>query len=179
MNKPHLMSQEKMPMDEYISIAEFAQYAHKSPQAIYKQLNNRLNPYIKLVDNHKMLNIRALSDIYGIEVEQPKQPRLTTDSTSINDSVITLLQENQQILKQQLEEKDKTIADLLHKLDQKDLLLSEKERKIDALTGVQAQTLLQLSSDQVEVDQPSEEPPITTDVPDRPSFFDRLKRLFQ
>lgn len=95
-------------MNEYISIPEFARLAHKSPQAIYKQLNNRLNPYVKLVDNQKMLNIKALSDIFGIEVEQPNQPELSTQ----DNQLIKILQENQDLLRQQLKEKDKQIDEL-------------------------------------------------------------------
>lgn len=136
-------------MNEYISVSEFAKLVQKSPQSIYKQLNNRLNPYVKLVDNQKMLNTRALTEIYGIEVEQPIQPELTTYSTTDStqdNQLIALLQQTQSILKKQLEEKDKLLAqqgqqitDLLRKLD-------DKEEKINVLTGVNAQALLQATS---------------------------------
>ena len=74
-----------MKKEEYISIKEFSERANVSVQSIYKRLNglnNPLNQYIKLVDNQKMLNIRALQEVYGIEVEQPIQPNYSTYSTS-------------------------------------------------------------------------------------------------
>ena len=61
---------------EYISIKEFAVRAGVSPQAIYKRLNqvdNQLNNYIKPVGNQRMLNIKALQDIDGIEVVNQNQ----------------------------------------------------------------------------------------------------------
>lgn len=67
--------------NEYISVKEFAEKAGISVQAVYKRLNNRLKQYVKVVDNQKMLDIRALQDIYGIKVKQPIQPKLTTSST--------------------------------------------------------------------------------------------------
>ena len=66
-----------MEKKELVTVKEFAKMADKSQQAIYKQLNNRLNPYIQLIDNQKMLETRALSEVFGIEVEQPIQLRNT------------------------------------------------------------------------------------------------------
>lgn len=93
--------------DEYISIKEFSERANVSVQAIYKRLNglnNPLNQYIKLVENQKMLNIQALQDIYGVEVEQPIQPNHSTDSTS---DPIKLLEKTIDILENELKEKKK------------------------------------------------------------------------
>ena len=73
-----------MKKEEYISIKEFSERANVSVQSIYKRLNglnNPLNQFVKLVDNQKMLNIRALQEVYGIEVEQPIQPNHSTYST--------------------------------------------------------------------------------------------------
>lgn len=61
---------------EYLSIKDFAKRAGKSQQAIYKQVERKLNKYIKLVDNQKMIDIRALQEVYGVEVEQPIQPKV-------------------------------------------------------------------------------------------------------
>ena len=45
---------------EYLSIKDFAQAVGISQQAVYKQLNNKLQPYLKVVDNKKMLEKSAL-----------------------------------------------------------------------------------------------------------------------
>lgn len=64
----------KMEQDELLTIQEFAKKAGVSVQAVYKRLNNSLNPYIQLVEGRKMLKSSALFEIYGIEVVQPIQP---------------------------------------------------------------------------------------------------------
>lgn len=118
-----------MVENEYISVKEFAEKAGISVQAVYKGLNNRLNRYVKLVDNQKMLDIRALQDIYGIEVEQSIQPELTTNSTeelTNNDVMIDTLLEQIEILRNELEVKNEQIRE-------KDKQLKEKDNQIAAL----------------------------------------------
>lgn len=110
--------------NQYISVKEFAERAGKSVQAIYKGLNNRFNQYVKLIDNQKMLDIRALQEVYGIEVEQPIQPELTTDST--NDTVIDTLLEEIEILRNELDVKNEQIRE-------KDKQLNEKDNQMAAL----------------------------------------------
>ena len=128
--------------NQYISVKEFAQRAGKSVQAIYKGLNNRLNQYVKLVDNQKMLDIRALQEVYGIDVEQPIQPELTTNSTedSTKDIVIDTLLEQIEILKneldvknEQIREKDKQLSDTLKALNQAQHLQAVAESKVKLL----------------------------------------------
>lgn len=77
---------------ELLTVKEFAKLCNKSQQAIYKQLNNRLNPFIQLVDNQKMLERRALKEVFGIEVEQPIQPKLNNQFNlkMCNKSIDTL-----------------------------------------------------------------------------------------
>lgn len=131
-----------MVENQYISVKEFAKRAGKSVQAIYKGLNNRLNQYVKLVDNQKMLDIRALQEVYGIEVEQPIQPELTTNLTqnSTNETVIDTLLEQIEILRneldvknEQIREKDKQLSDTLKALNQAQHLQAMAESKVKLL----------------------------------------------
>lgn len=64
----------KMEQDELLTVQEFAEKAGVSVQAVYKRLNNSLNHYIQLVEGRKMIKLSALSDVYGVEVEQPIKP---------------------------------------------------------------------------------------------------------
>ena len=114
--------------DEYISVKEFAKRAGVSVQSLYKRLNglnNPLNQYIKLVDNQKMLNISALEEVYGIEVEQPIQPNHSTYSTFYstsaqeNETVIDILLKQSEMLKKELEMKNEQI-----------IFLQEENRKL-------------------------------------------------
>lgn len=61
---------------ELLTVQEFAEKAGVSVQAVYKRLNNSLNPYIQLVDGRKMLKSSALYEVYGVEIEQPIQPSI-------------------------------------------------------------------------------------------------------
>ena len=51
------------PDKEYISIAEFAEQAGVSKQAVYQRLNKSLKAYVKVVDGKKSIDIRALEDL--------------------------------------------------------------------------------------------------------------------
>jgi Rad3-related DNA helicase len=93
---------------EFLSIKEFAELAGKKQQTIYKQLNNRLNPYVQLVENQKMLKYEALEEIYGITVEQPIQPKLNNSFNSLEQT----LQSTVELLKELLAVKDNQIEEL-------------------------------------------------------------------
>lgn len=87
-----------MNKNELLTVQQFADAAGISKQAVYKSINNQLKPFVQLVDGKKMLERRALSVVYGIEVDQPLTNR-------VNPLNLTL-----QMLQQQLEEKDRQLA---------------------------------------------------------------------
>lgn len=127
---------------EYITIKEFAKRAGVSVQSVYKRLNglnNPLNQFIQLVDNQKMLDIRALQEIYGIEVEQPIQPNHSTYSTldstpgEVQDEEKKVLVEQIETLKKELDAKNEQIEKLLCLVDQAQRLQGIAEQKILAL----------------------------------------------
>lgn len=105
---------------EYLSIKDFAQRAGVSQQSLYKRLNklnNQLNNYIKLVENQKMIDIRALQEIYGIEVEQPIQPVIQPVEQPIQPSLQVEIEEKNDLiefLKDQLRAKDEQIERMQH-----------------------------------------------------------------
>lgn len=109
--------------EEYISIREFSDRANVSVQSIYKRLNgvdNPLNRYVKLIDNQKMLNIQALQEIYGIEVEQPIQPKYSTYST-------------EKVSKEVENFGGKEFVEIQHELELKELENKHLKEKIDFL----------------------------------------------
>lgn len=133
---------------QYITIKEFARRANKSPQAIYKRLNNQLSTYVKLVDNQKMLNIQALQDIYDIKVDnqiQPKVERVDNQIQPESQPIIGLLKDELKTLREQLTIKDRQISELnerlaeAHKaLDQAQHLQAMAEQKINLLEKYQS-----------------------------------------
>ena len=73
-------------MSDYLTIKEFAEKVGVSQQAIYKQVERKLKNYVKLIDNQKRIDIRALQEVYGIEIEQPIQPNVEPVEQSIIES---------------------------------------------------------------------------------------------
>lgn len=107
-------------VDQYISIKEFAERAGVSPQAIYKRLNqvgNQLINYIKPVGNQRMLNIQALHDIYGIEVDNQNQP---VEQPVVNFSQPDQMQDQIRLLQDQLNSKDQQLREQAERDQKKD-----------------------------------------------------------
>lgn len=125
---------------QYISIKEFAEKAGVSQQAIYKQLNNKLKKYVKVVENKKFLHISALD-------EYIKPQENSTDKQQL----LNLLQDNLKVLQEELSEKNKQIENLTKLLDQEQQLNAMNQQKILAL-----ETKLEEPTEPVE---PDEEPP--------------------
>lgn len=106
---------------DYITIKEFAAAAGISQQAVYKQLKNKLKPYLKTVEGKKMLEKSALS------LFEKK-----SDSTDVQQQLLNLLQTELHEKNKQLEEKDRQIAELQRLLDQQQKLnLMEKQRVLE------------------------------------------------
>lgn len=107
---------------ELLTIKEFAELSGRTPQAIYKQLNNKLSPFVKMVDNKKMLEKRALKEVFDIDIEQQKQQQLN-EKTNFESPLYRILKEeldakNEQILNLQVE----LISERQHSREQADKL---------------------------------------------------------
>ena len=95
-----------------ISIGDYAALKGISKQAVYKQLNNRLKPFLIEVDNRKFISFAALSQEEQLklnEVEQPSQP--------IPPQVEQPSQPSFAFFEQQIAEKDKQIDSLLRQIE--------------------------------------------------------------
>ena len=127
-----------------LTIKEFAAAAGVSKQTIYNQLNGRLKPFVKVINDTKMLEKSALEEFYSCEdsqldsqpiqpVDYPVDSQQTLeksalkefysceDSQSVNQPVNRQLNEEInakliRILEQQLETKDKQIEELNKRL---------------------------------------------------------------
>jgi len=108
-----------MEKNDLLTIKEFAELAGVTRQTVYKQLNNRLNPYCQLVDNKKMLELRALEEVYGVSVDNSVNRVVNLDDS---DEVIFLRKQVEHLqleLEKEREhnrEKDRQLLDALSKL---------------------------------------------------------------
>ena len=132
---------------EYLSIKDFAKRAGVSQQSLYKRLNklnNQLNNYIKLVDNQKMIDIRALQEVYGVEVEQPIQPFIQPVEQPIQPNLQATIESLSKELERKSEElqaKDKQYSDLVASMNEQ---LKVKDTHIENLNTQNAYLLKQM-----------------------------------
>lgn len=127
---------------EYISIAEFAERAGVSKQAVYQRLNKSLKAYVKVIDGKKSINIRALEDLYGKDdcssVEQDIQGEFKGVEQGIDqekevqliNKLIDTLQDELKSKDEQIREKDLQIKELHNLLDQQQQLTALDRKKI-------------------------------------------------
>ena len=122
---------------QYITVAEYAEIKGISKQAVYKQLNNKLNNYVETVEGKKCLKISVLEESiqpYSTEVEQPIQPYSTEVEQPIQPVSTEVEQPIQPVWEAQLKEKDKTIDSLLRQIE---ALQKQNDRLTDLLQNSQ------------------------------------------
>ena len=100
-------------MSEFVSVKEFARRAGVSPQAVYKQLNNKLQGYWQLQNGKKVIDLAALS----VFVQPVDNAGCTTSSTTV-----------EQLLIEQLKKKDEQIAALTEALADAQRLADQAQR---------------------------------------------------
>lgn len=123
-----------MKSEQYITVSEFSKRANVTRQYVYQQLDKKLKEFVKVVDNKKMLNIKALELFNQGEdckvVEQQFSQQLNNQVDSLNKQIESLLD--------QLKAKDEQIKDLstmvkqeqaLHLATQQKLLLLEQKQE--------------------------------------------------
>lgn len=139
--------------DGLLTVQQFAALVGKSPQSIYKRLNkvdnqvdNPIQPYVVVVDGQKMLKIQALSELYGLEVEQPIQPscqpkpeKLSTPFNQVEQPIQPPAEENNEdeiiFLREQIRRQGDVIESLNRELEKEREHNREKDRQLlDTLT---------------------------------------------
>ena len=134
--------------DGLLTVQQFAALIGKSPQSIYKRLNkvdnqvdNLIQPYVVVVDGRKMLKTQALSELYGIEVEQPIQPgcqpyseKLSTPFNPVEQPIHPPADEKSSdevaFLREQIKRQDTMIESLNKELEKEREHNREKDRQL-------------------------------------------------
>ena len=149
-----------------LTVQQFAALIGKSPQSIYKRLNkvdnlvdNPIQPYVVVVDGQKMLKIQAISELYGIEVEQPIQPgcqpeseRLTTPFNQVEQPIQPPADEKSSdeiaFLREQIRRQDAMIESLNMELEKEREHNREKDRQLLDTLAKLAETQAALAAGQ-------------------------------
>lgn len=139
-------------MKEYLTIAEAAEAANVTKQALYKRLNSTLKPYVQIVDGVKYVHKSALKQLTPTTVKSKfTANKVNVESTPSGDILTAMnrtidsMESYIKTLEGQLSIKDKQIDDLNGRLEQaltstsngqylllqanKDLLQAAKEEK--------------------------------------------------
>lgn len=144
----------KQDNEEYISVSEFAKRAGVSRQLVYRRIDNELTEFCKLVDNKKMLNIRALELFQKQKLSTKVSTEFTSELTKLSTKLSTkftvyrlklqhkidLLELENQHLKEKVESlgtqtaaDQEKIESLLKLLDQQQQLSAISAKKIEML----------------------------------------------
>ena len=156
--------------DGLLTVQQFAALIGKSPQSIYKRLNkvdnpvdnqvvNPIQPYVVVVDGQKMLKIQALSELYGMEVEQPIQPgcqpesgKLSTPFNPVEQPIQPNADEKSSdevvFLREQIRRQDTMIESLNKELEKEREHNREKDRQLLDTLAKLAETQAALAAGQ-------------------------------
>ena len=134
-----------MKKDEYISIAEFAERAGVNRSYIYKLLSTKLSTYCLQVDNQKKLNIKAL-ELFNVERVDNLVDKKETDEDTLKD-LIEILQEQQKVMKQELDIKNEQIKSLSKTIEREQEIVSQQQK----LQAIAEQKRLQIEAHPQEI----------------------------
>lgn len=116
-----------MDQNEYLSIKEFADAVGVSKQAVYQRLRGTLKPYVSIKDGVKYLNIRALELYEGDDAVKKLKKNNQEESNNVQvDSMVELL-------KRELDQKNKQIDELHKLLEQSQVNLSQAQYRLQLI----------------------------------------------
>lgn len=147
---------EQVVESEFLTVKEFAERAGVSVQSVYQRLNKSLKPYFKVIKGVKYIEIKALTEVYGLKVEQgfkgdfkenvkgfkqdfkgSEERKNNTSEREIEKLKEQLRQKDEEMIEQlrkkeeywlgQLEKKNEEMAE---RLNQKDEQLRRKDEEI-------------------------------------------------
>lgn len=141
-----------MASEQYITVSEFSKRANVTRQYVYQQLDKKLKEFVKVVDNKKMLNIKALELFTQEEdckvVEQQFSQQLNNQVDSLNRQIESLLE--------QLKVKDEQIKDLSTMVKQEQALHLATQQKLLLLEQKHQEHQEQPKEEDAQLDQPVE-----------------------
>lgn len=135
----------------FYSIKEFAEAANVSEQSVYKRLkkdNDPIHQFISYEDGKKVIAAAALQIIYNrTEPLRPKQKEKA--AAEPQQEMIDFLKLQLENMQHELEEKNKTIADLLEQAKESSKRETQYQQLLDQqqkLTAIDKQKILALES---------------------------------
>lgn len=121
-----------MVESEYLTVKKFAERAGVSVQSVYQRLNKSLKPYFKVVKGVKYIEIKALTEVYGLKVEQGFKGDFKENVKGFKGSEKREKDTSEQVidlLREELKKKDDQISKLMQLLDQEQKLRVVDQQK--------------------------------------------------
>ena len=152
--------------EEVLTVKQCAEELNLTPQAIYKQLNTRLSPYLVEKNGVKMLKRQAILDIFPDHAEKSEKSEENASQEAFNQ-LSNSYQQLLNTLQTELKQKDEQIKSLQMLLSQQQQLLAQQQQI----------NLLSLKQPDPPADAPvhntADPAPVTPDEPKK-SFWKRL-----
>lgn len=144
--------------ERYISIAKFAEVTGTTRQAVYQRLNKSLQTYVKVVDGKKMLNTKALEDIYSIDLDKGCKGKCKEVDKgckgeckgidSQTQQLIDMLQEELDIKNNQIKELNIRLSEAHNLLDQEQKLNAKRALELEQKETKQKELEVELLEEQ-------------------------------
>lgn len=123
--------------NDYISVSEFARRAGVTKQSVYQRIQGGLKKYVKDLNGQKVIQIQALHDVYGLDLEQGLEQDLNKDSQGQNQVNLAVIE----MLRTELEAKNQQIASLTVALENTTQALQEAQTSLRAAQALHAGTM--------------------------------------
>lgn len=162
----------------YLTIAEAAEIAGVTPQAIYKRLKTTLKPYLLTVEGKKVLEKEAIELLLKKEVDEPLNPTSTLFNNGLNsDKTSGLFEETLKTLQDQLKIKDE-------QLKAKDFQLQELNDRLKEANELNKHNQMLLMQTMKQIPAPTEEETVEVEYeqekePDEEVRLPWYKRIFK
>ncbi len=130
-----------MDNERLLTVNEFAKLTDKSRQAVYQQMSTCLKEYVKSRQGHKYIEIRALKELYNMDIDTALQSLTSVKISQVNDKFvkekvsmtnvksdkfvkeIEELKEQIKILTEKLNDTEKQLTDARARGEEKDKLI--------------------------------------------------------
>lgn len=166
--------------DELLTVKEFATIAGVTQQAVYKQLNNKLKPFLVVENDKKYIKSEGLELFSNKKVAQPNSSKVEQQSKEFNnqdnEQAFLFMLNTQEALKEQLEKRTEEVEELRKdyrsELDAKNEQIRELQKIVDQqqqLTGYANKRISELEEQLKQIEDKSKDPDQQPDqVPEQP-----------
>jgi len=150
--------------EEFLTISEFAKRAGVSRPTIYSKLDNELSSYCKVVKGKKVINSKALA-FFGVK----ESVKNFTDNESLLQ-MVSVLQSQTEMLKGQLEVKDRQIESLNERL-------AETSQSLRAITHKELAEKIEMKQEEASAEPVIIEPASDDELSDQEIYKRALAKL--